>query len=225
MSGDSRRDRQLAVQRFLNGEKPSSICSSLGRSRAWLYKWVNRFDPEDPAWCEGRSTRPAGHPDQIPLEIEEMVVKVRKHLHENGLFCGAQAILWEMEDRKLEPLPSERTINRILARKSLILKRTGPYEPKGTPYPKLPADRPNQTHQADFVGPCYLKGPVRFHSQNVLDLASVRCGIEPVLNRPHRALSTPSGPSGCAWASPKTSRSTMSCPTSEATGIPGAWAL
>ena len=28
--------RILAVKRFLNGEKPSSICASLGRSRSWL---------------------------------------------------------------------------------------------------------------------------------------------------------------------------------------------
>jgi len=37
----------------------------------------------------------------------------------------------------------------------------------------------NQTHQADFVGPCYLKGPVRFYSLNVIDTATVRCGLSP----------------------------------------------
>jgi transposase len=188
MSEDLKRERTLAVQRFFNGESPRAICTSLDRSRFWLYKWVNRFDPEDPAWCESRSTKPSGHPRQIPSEVEEMIIKIRLDLHEDDLFCGAQAILWEMEDLGVFPLPSERTINRVLARNNLILRQTGPYEPKGTPYPKLSADKPNQTHQADLVGPRYLKGSVRFHSQNVLDLASARCGLEPLLSKAKQSI-------------------------------------
>jgi len=34
--------RVMAVQRFRNGEKPESICASLGRSKVWLYKWIKR---------------------------------------------------------------------------------------------------------------------------------------------------------------------------------------
>jgi len=47
------------------------------------------------------------------------------------------------------------TINRILSRNDLTHRRTGKYEAKGTIYPELPSLLPNQTHQADFVGPCY----------------------------------------------------------------------
>ena len=36
---------------------------------------------------------------------------------------------------------------------------------------------PNQTHQADLVGPCYLRGPIRFYGLNVIDTATVRCGL------------------------------------------------
>jgi hypothetical protein len=36
---------------------------------------------------------------------------------------------------------------------------------------------PNQTHQADLVGPCYLKGPVRFYGLNAVDMATARCGL------------------------------------------------
>ena len=179
MSEDRERERRLAVRRFLGGESPVSICSSLGRSRFWLYKWIHRYDPDDPTWCKDRSTRPSHHPARISPDIEKIVTRIRLELYESDLFCGAQAILWEMEDRGIRPLPSERTINRILGRNDLALRRT-PYEPKGTPYPELPADTPNQTHQGDFVGPRYLKGLMRFHSQNVLDISSSRCGLEPV---------------------------------------------
>lgn len=102
---------------------------------------------------------------------------VRLSLYNRGDFCGAQAIHWELEDLGVTPLPSIRTINRILNRNELTHRRTGKYEAKGTPYPILPSLLPNQTHQADFVGPCYLKGPIRFYSLNVVDLATGRCGL------------------------------------------------
>jgi transposase len=42
--------RALAVQRFNDGESPESICTSLGKSRFWLYKWVKRYSEGDSSW-------------------------------------------------------------------------------------------------------------------------------------------------------------------------------
>ena len=113
---------------------------------------------------------------------------VRLNLYNQDLFCGAQAIHWEMEDLGVEPLPSIRTINRILSRHELTHRRTGKYEPKGTVYPKLPSAPSNQTHQVDLVGPCYLKGPVRFYSLNVIDTATVRCGLYPSMSKSSQSI-------------------------------------
>ena len=93
-----------------------------------------------------------------------------------------------MEELGVKPLPSIRTINRILSRNDLTYRRTGKYEAKGTAYPKLPSFLPNQTHQADLVGPCYLKGPVRFYSLNVIDTATVRCGLYPSLSKSGQSI-------------------------------------
>jgi len=115
----------------------------------------------------------------------------RLSLYNKGLFCGAQAILWELEEYGACPLPSLRTINRILCRNDLTHRRTGRYEPKGTPYPTLSAKAPNYLHQADFVGPRYLHGTdgtIRFYSMNVIDLATGRCGIHPLINRNGNAI-------------------------------------
>jgi len=190
MSKGVKYQRQLAVRRYLNGEKADSICTSLGKSQSWLYKWVNRFDPNDPCWCESQSRQPFGHPHRTPTEVEEIVKMVRLSLYNSSdsLFYGAQAILWEMEDLNVSSLPSERTINRILARSDLIHKRTGPYEPKGTLYPELPAGKPNQTQQADLVGPRYLQGPLRFYSHNAVDLATGRCGVEPLRGKDSQSI-------------------------------------
>lgn len=183
MTDDIQQVRTWAVQRFINGEKPESICSSLGCSRAWLYKWVDRYLEGEPFWAESRSPRPLTSPTRTPSEIEEIVKLMRLNLYNRDLFCGAQAIHWEIEELKVQPLPSIRTINRILSRQGLTYRRTGRYEAKGTVYPKLPSLVPNQTHQADWVGPCYLKGPLRFYSLNVVDLATGRCGLHPAVSK------------------------------------------
>ena len=174
---DEKKQRMRAVQRFLSGETPEAICASMGRSRAWLYRWVKRYSVNDNTWCNSQSTKPNNVTNRTPFEIEEIVKMVRLNLYNQDLFCGAQAILWELEDLGVNPLPSVRTINRILCRNGLTHRRTGKYEPKGTPYPKLPALLPNQTHQMDMVGPCYLTGPLRFYGINVIDAATVRCGL------------------------------------------------
>lgn len=180
---EEEKQRILAVRRYLAGENPASICPSLGRSRPWLYKWVRRYSDHDDAWFRSSSKRPAVTANRTPTEIEEIVKLVRLNLYNQDLFCGAQAIFWELEDLGVSPLPSLRTINRILKRNDLTHRRTGKYEPKGTPYPKLPALLPNQTHQMDMVGPCYLTGPIRFYGLNAIDTATARCGLHSSLSK------------------------------------------
>ena len=171
------------MQQFFNGEDPEEICYSLGRSRSWLYKWVARHTPDDPAWFEDQSRRPLSSPYRTPAEIEKIVEMIRLNLYNKGLFCGNQAIQWEMGDMEVQPIPSLSTIGRILRRRELTHRRTGKYTPKGKKYPELPALSPNQTHQVDMVGPCYLTGPIRFYSLHAIDTAINRCGIEPMPSR------------------------------------------
>ena len=178
-----RKQRALAVQRYLAGESPQSICASLGKTKPWLYKWVSRQTPDDPAWFEDQSRRPLCSPYRTPAEIERIVEMVRLNLYNKGLFCGNQAIQWEMSDMEVQPIPSLSTIGRILRRRELTHRRTGRYTPKGKKYPELPALSPNQTHQVDMVGPCYLTGPIRFYSLHAIDTAINRCGIEPMPSR------------------------------------------
>jgi len=188
MDSKCKRERRIAIQRFFSGEEPRAICESIGRSRSWLYKWVARYTAADPAWCEEASRRPRTSPHRTPTEIEELVELVRLSLYNKGLFCGDQAIAWELADLGVRPMPSLSTIGRILRRRELTHRRTGRYEPKGTVYPTLPALRPNQTHQVDLVGPCYLAGPIRFFSLNAIDVRLNRCGVEPITSRAAQSI-------------------------------------
>jgi len=180
--------RVVAVQRYRAGESPQSICASLGKTKPWLYKWVSRYTPRDPAWCDDQSRRPRMSPFRTPAEIERIVEMVRLNLHNKGDFSGSQAIQWEMIDMEVQPVPSLSTIGRILRRRELTHRRTGRYTPKGKKYPELPTLLPNQTHQVDLVGPCFLTGPIRFYSLHAVDTAINRCGIEPMPSKAAQSI-------------------------------------
>lgn len=188
MDDHREQDRRRAIERYQKGESPTAISISLGYSTRWFYKWLKRYRAVGESdWFRDGSRQPHHSPGRTRWEIEEIVKMVRLRLYNEGRFCGAQAIRWEMEDLTVWPLPSLRTINRILARAELTNRRTGRYEPKGKAYPKLKADRPGQAHQTDFVGPLYLQGGLRFYSLNSVDLATGRCVMEPVLTRSAQA--------------------------------------
>jgi len=183
MGNPEERLRRRAIERHLREEKAGTICASLGRTEQWFYKWLKRFREGDPQWFQERARTPEHVPLRSSQEIEEVVKFVRLELYNRGQFCGAQAIRWRLEDEHVEPLPCLRTIDRILARHGLTHRRTGRYEPKGKRYPALDAPHPGSVHQSDFVGPRFLNTPLRYYSLNTIDLATGRCGIQPVRNK------------------------------------------
>lgn len=61
-------------------------------------------------------------------EIEEIAVMVRLHLYNRELPCGAKNVrLYMATEYAINPLPSERTVARILSRQGLTNGRTGIY--------------------------------------------------------------------------------------------------
>ena len=182
MCSEEERERIQAVERYLSGEGASVVCATLGHTRAWLYKWIARHENGGSKWYRDWSRTPHFSPTRTAREMEEMVRLTRLSLYNAGEFCGPEAIRWRLEADGETP-PSASTIKRILRRHGLTHKRTGRYEPKGKAYPKLPATKPNDVHEYDFVGPCYLEGPVKFHSLHALDLVTRRCGLEPLTSK------------------------------------------
>jgi len=61
-----------------------------------------------------------------PEEVEEIVTITRIELYNRGVACGAKAIRTRMDESYgIRPLPSERTIARMLARNGLTYGRLG----------------------------------------------------------------------------------------------------
>jgi hypothetical protein len=63
-------------------------------------------------------------PPRPPEEVEQLVVLARMELWNRSLPCGAPALRRRLNEfYHLKPLPSARTIGRILARNGLIERR------------------------------------------------------------------------------------------------------
>ena len=153
MKKKQERDREHAIKSYLKGETITAIAQKLGYGRPWVYKWIERYQTgSDADWQEDQTKRPHSNSRQLPIEVVEAVKLARLHLYNQGLFCGAQAISWELEALQVSPLPSLRTISRIVSREGLTTDARG-YEPKGKRIGCGPAA--NEVHQSDY-GPCYL---------------------------------------------------------------------
>lgn len=65
-----------------------------------------------------------GSPPRPPEEVEQIVVIARSDLYNRALPCGARVLHRRLNEfYHLKPLPSVRTIGRILVRNGLIERR------------------------------------------------------------------------------------------------------
>lgn len=152
-----------AVRRGLS---PRQVAKRFGVSLRTVQIWVGRaagqrLDRFD--W----SDRPRGGRREAcatPARIEDLVVRLRKELREKSALgdSGARAIREELQRRRTKPLPSVRTIGRILLRKGLLdgrrrLRRPPP--PPGWYLPRVAA-RKAELESFDFVEGLVIRGGI-----------------------------------------------------------------
>lgn len=157
--------RQAAIRLRLAGERIDSICRTLSRSEAWFQKWWRRYMESGPAGLYDMTRANRRVARQTPPHIERAVISIRERLAKRdspetryGL-VGAAQIRAELETLGYTPIPSLRTIERIVAGAGLTCPplRLAPRVAQ-TEYPGPQAQASNQVHQVDLVGPRYLKG-------------------------------------------------------------------
>jgi transposase InsO family protein len=157
--------RQRAISLRLAGQPVKHICSALGRSEAWFHKWWRRYLEAGPEGLYDL-TRANHHVAQhISPELERAILSIRRRLQAHAApgtrysLIGADAILAELKALSVRPLPSRRTIERVLQRNGLTAPRVrlAPLLPRQE-YPGPQARASNQLHEVDLVGPIHLKG-------------------------------------------------------------------
>lgn len=109
--------RQLAVQRYLDGDLIETICHEMGCAKSWLYKWKNRYQATEPTWAQEHSRRPETTPTKTPEGIESAIIQLRQTLSPDGAeTVSARVIQAHLSHHPSASFPSLRTIYRILNR-------------------------------------------------------------------------------------------------------------
>jgi transposase-like protein len=116
MSQHKEQRRQQAIDTYLAEDKVEDLCRQLACSKSWLSKWRDRYDAHHPAWAQERSTRPKSHPTQTPELVARAIVFLHLTLRHNGTGDGVTAITQARTQQGIEPVPSRRTMYRILRR-------------------------------------------------------------------------------------------------------------
>ena len=114
MSQRTAQRRQQAIDPYLADDKVEDICRQLACAKSWLYKWRDRYDAHNLAWGQERSTRPKHSPTQTPAHVARAIVSLHVTLCQNGTGGGATAIMQGRAQQGIEPMPSRRTIYRIV---------------------------------------------------------------------------------------------------------------
>lgn len=110
-----------ALARYSQGERLNvrAVCRELGISPPTFYKYVARFDAEGVEGLLDRSRRPLSSPGQTAADVEDVIVRWRKELIEQGWDAGAVSIFHRMHRAGEQP-PTARTIHRVLVRRGLV---------------------------------------------------------------------------------------------------------
>lgn len=157
--------RKRAIELYLQNWKIADICSLLNCKRSWFYKWLKRYQSNEPDWYKEQSRAPKNRPRKTPSQMEQLVIDTRKQLASRPYVqYGPQAIYYALKQRGIDP-PEIWTIARILKRHNLQTnKKIKGYIPKGKSYPYQYV----LSQQMDFVGPRYLHSKTRFYFHNII---------------------------------------------------------
>lgn len=157
-------DRQRAIQMRLTGDGVELICRTLHRSKTWFNKWWQRYLEVGSEGLYDLTRARQAVVNRTPVHIERAILSIRRRLSARAtpqtryVLLGAPAIAQELKQLGFSPIPTHRTIERVLERahETSSRMRLARRIPK-TQYPMPKAEESNQVHQVDLVGPRYLK--------------------------------------------------------------------
>jgi putative transposase len=117
--------RREAIRRRLQGQRRCDICRDLNRATSWFDKWWAEYRRDPLTDFADRSRAPRRSPQQMPASVVQAVLSLRQLLEQAATpqtrygLIGAHAIWARLKELHLSPLPSEPTIQRILAQHDL----------------------------------------------------------------------------------------------------------
>lgn len=167
-------ERETSIHLRHAGLETAEIAARLDRSAQWVRKWWRRFQKGGWAGLSGQSRAPHCHGTELPETVKQAVRQTRSELEAkaaagDGLkHIGSLAIRTCLQQKKIKPLPSTSSIERILRKAEMTRPRqkTAPLV-----YPRLRPGAAHVLYQVDHA-PHYLKGGEQVYNFNAIDVVS-----------------------------------------------------
>jgi transposase len=132
----------------IEGRSLRAVASSIGMSKSWVAKQVVLFRAGGYEGLVRRSTAPHRRPTQLPIELEDEIVMLRKQIDEEGLDAGPLTIQYHLR-RRHAAAPGRSSIHRVLTRRGFVTPQ--PHKRPRTSWQRFEAKLPNETWQADMT--------------------------------------------------------------------------
>jgi putative transposase len=161
-------ERLRFVARRLDGEKMAALCAEFGISRKTGYKIYDRYKDCGVHGLTDRSRRPYRQAHQLPLQIEKLIVKLKKEYPS----WGAPKIRERLRRQGLSvQCPAISTVHAVLDRHGLVTRRRRRrYRAAGTTL-SCPT-QPNELWCADYKGEFMLANRSYCYPLTITDFAS-----------------------------------------------------
>ena len=171
---DLQAEREKAVHLCRLGHSPTEGAAEWGRRSQWVGKWWREYQVSGWAGLREKSRAPHQHGRRLSPAIRKAVQRARSALEAEaargiGLkYIGGRAIRTRLKKWKTKPLPSVRSIERILEASEM----TRPKESQpDIEYPRLQPSQAHQVCQVDHM-PHYLQGGQKLYCFNAIDVVS-----------------------------------------------------
>lgn len=169
-------ERKIAIMQIKQGKTQKDVAQNLNRSSAWVAKWYQRFKQKGWSGLKEESRAPKKHGKRLAAEVRTAICQARLEIEaeaalgEGLKYIGGQAIRTRLKQKKISPLPSVATIERVLRAAGLSKAKPETVEPEIV-YPRLRPGSVHQLHQVDIV-PHYLQGGESIFCFNAIDVVS-----------------------------------------------------
>jgi putative transposase len=146
-------ERVKFISRLLSGDKMAGLCREFGISRVTGHKIWNRYKEYGTRGLYDRSRAPHKHPNQLPLEIEQLIIRLKKEKPKWGAPKIREIVKNKYPGIKL---PAVSTVHCVLDRHGLVdqHKRRNRFQATAT-YLSTPSQA-NDLWCTDFKGQQYF---------------------------------------------------------------------
>ncbi len=161
-------ERLRFIARLLDGEKMAGLCREFGIARKTGYKIFNRYKDCGIDGLTDRSRRPYRHANKLPMQIEKLIVNLKKEYSHWGAIKIRERLRTRYPDLQC---PAVSTVHAVLDRHGLVeRKRRHRNKAKGTALGHV--TEPNELWCADYKGEFMLTNRQYCYPLTITDYAS-----------------------------------------------------